>query len=92
MEPELADLPLVVGLDEGHDRVDLGVVVDQPGTVAQVDHPQQRAGRRFRLGLDCVLVGHGTDGPIEGILLLLAPFLEEGNVVLQSGHPHRKCS
>src|SRR6266545_3236326 len=44
------------------------------------------------LDVDFVVVRHRSDGPVEGILLLLAPSFEESNVVPESGHPHRQCS
>ena len=45
-----------------------------------------------RLGLDLVVVGDGAGGAIEGVLLLLAPLLEERHVVLERGDAHRQCS
>src|SRR5688572_12488856 len=72
--------PVLIGSDDGHD----GAVVPDVHPVlgiAQVHHSQQGGARRPGV-LDFVVVGHGPKGPVEGVLLLLAPPLDESDVVL----------
>ena len=76
----------MLGLDDRDDPahlVGLGVKLVRRHSVPEVDNAQNLP----RLAL--VVVPDRADGSIQRVLLLLAPLLEKGNAVLESGHPHR---